>query len=434
MQLHNTSEAVQVEGLAVIGNLAKGCESGRITIIREGAISRIVGVMEQHVRSELVQRVALITLWKVAYHDSDGTAVVIQEGGMLPIITAMKTHPSSAAVQIRAVRAIDELIRQNKDNALLLILEGGVHPLFQPAAYVSSAPLRGELYRLVQSDCRPVLRTLLAVRSCRQTELNVRLALLYLCDSSDLIVSGIFSSLHDILCITSLLNDELPETRAEGARSILQLLQSTESPISFTPPVIPKACNSPQNFEAFVNDDELSDVTFEIESKTYHAHRIVLKASTASDVFGAMLSCSMREAQPGALIPIEGMRYNIFCELMEFVYTGRVSISPESDAAELMLAADQFLVTKLQVHCVQVLAKSLSTENVWNTLKIAHQCNLAAEMGEPRSPGDMLKDACICYLIQNMASVIDTQEFMDQRHILSKMIAHKVWSVLPKPD
>jgi len=171
MSLHNTSEAVQVEGLAVIGNLAKCCVEGRACIIREGAIPKIVQVMEQHVRSELVQRVALITLWKVAYHDLDGTAVVIQEGGMLPVITAMKTHPNSAAVQIRALRAIDELIRQNSDNVLLLILEGGVHPLFQPAAYVSSAPLRTELCRLIQSHCRPILRTLLAVRSCKTAEL-----------------------------------------------------------------------------------------------------------------------------------------------------------------------------------------------------------------------------------------------------------------------
>ena len=55
----------QVEGLAVLGNLAKGCQEARAAIIREGTISRIVTVMEQHVRSELVQRVALISLWKV---------------------------------------------------------------------------------------------------------------------------------------------------------------------------------------------------------------------------------------------------------------------------------------------------------------------------------------------------------------------------------
>eukprot|EP00656_Telonema_subtile_P023974 TRINITY_DN2569_c0_g1_i3.p1 TRINITY_DN2569_c0_g1~~TRINITY_DN2569_c0_g1_i3.p1 ORF type:complete len:422 (+),score=78.94 TRINITY_DN2569_c0_g1_i3:194-1459(+) len=240
MQLHNTSEAVQVEGLAVLGNLAKGCIEGRVSIIREGAIPRIVTVMEQHVRSELVQRVALITLWKVSYHDLDGTAVVIQEGGMLPIITAMKTHPHSPAVQIRALRTVDELIRQNKDNALLLILEGGVHPLFQPAAYVSSAPLRAELCRLIQSHCRPILRTLLAVRSCKTTELNVRLALLYLCDSNDLVASGIFSSLQDVMCITALLTDPVSETRSEGARSVLHLIQSTGSPIGFTPVEIPK--------------------------------------------------------------------------------------------------------------------------------------------------------------------------------------------------
>ena len=183
-----------------------------------------------------------------------------------------------------------------------------------------------------------------------------------------------------------------------------------------------------------MNQDELSDVTFEIENQKYHAHRIVLKASTASDVFSAMMSSPMRESQAGAIIPIEGMRYNIFCHLMQYVYTGRVNIIPEEDAAPLMLAADQFLVSKLQVHCVETLARIINSENVWHFLKIAHQCNSASEIPSLPSPGDMLKDACICFVVQNLSAIIDTDEFLDQKNILSKMIAHKVWSVLPKPE
>ena len=52
---------------------------------------------------------------------------------------------------------------------------------------------------------------------------------------------------------------------SSGARAVGHLLTSTSSPIAFQPAATPESVNSPQDFEAFVNDDDLSDVTFVVE-------------------------------------------------------------------------------------------------------------------------------------------------------------------------
>lgn len=72
----------------------------------------------------------------------------------------------------------------------------------------------------------------------------------------------------------------------------------------------------------FYNDEEFSDVTFLVEGREVHGHKLVL--STVSDCFRAMFMTGFRESGSGrATIEIPNCTYGTFLMMMEYVYTGR---------------------------------------------------------------------------------------------------------------
>ena len=71
-----------------------------------------------------------------------------------------------------------------------------------------------------------------------------------------------------------------------------------------------------------MNNPTLSDVTFLVEGRRFHAHRIALLAS--SDTFRAMFDGHYRE-KDASEIPIPNIRYEVFRKMMTCAYTGESS-------------------------------------------------------------------------------------------------------------
>ena len=94
--------------------------------------------------------------------------------------------------------------------------------------------------------------------------------------------------------------------------------------------------------EQYVNNPTLSDVTFVVEGRTFHAHRIALLAS--SDTFRAMFDGHYRE-KDASEIPIPNISFPVFEAMMRCVYTGSVEVEPAL-AQDLLRAADQYMVRK----------------------------------------------------------------------------------------
>lgn len=74
----------------------------------------------------------------------------------------------------------------------------------------------------------------------------------------------------------------------------------------------------------YVNSKTLSDVTFLVEGRKFHAHRIALLAS--SDTFRAMFDLPFKE-KDASTIPIPNIRFVVFEAMMRCIYTGE-SINP----------------------------------------------------------------------------------------------------------
>lgn len=77
--------------------------------------------------------------------------------------------------------------------------------------------------------------------------------------------------------------------------------------------------------EQYVNNATLSDVTFLVEGRRFHAHRIALLAS--SDTFRAMFDGHYREKE-ASQIPIPNIRFAVFESMMRCIYTGAPPARP----------------------------------------------------------------------------------------------------------
>ena len=174
-----------------------------------------------------------------------------------------------------------------------------------------------------------------------------------------------------------------------------------------TPLSTPSPSQRLHDFAGWLDDEETSDVLFEVEGNKLHAHRIVLLCSKASEVFRAMLRHPMREATSSAAIQVEGISYDVFRLLVSYLYTGEVDVPPHL-AAPLLLAAERYMVYPLQLECAHTLVQqALNNDNLWEMLSVAASLSLPAPPEQPPepSPSEVLRDAAVQFLCDGGADL-----------------------------
>ncbi|XP_036152832.1 ankyrin repeat and BTB/POZ domain-containing protein BTBD11 isoform X4 [Myotis myotis] len=121
----------------------------------------------------------------------------------------------------------------------------------------------------------------------------------------------------------------------------------------------------------FLNNKEMSDVTFLVEGRPFYAHRVLL--FTASPRFKALLSS--KPTNDSSCIEIGYVKYPIFQLVMQYLYYG----GPESlliknnEIMELLSAAKFFQLEALQRHCEIICAKGINSDNcvdIYNHAKL----------------------------------------------------------------
>ncbi|RDX82312.1 Regulatory protein NPR5, partial [Mucuna pruriens] len=96
-----------------------------------------------------------------------------------------------------------------------------------------------------------------------------------------------------------------------------------------------------------INGQAFSDVTFQVEGRLVHAHRCILAARSpffrkffcgpdpppGLDSAGASRANAGAEARPPGVIPVNSVGYEVFLLLLQFLYSGQVSIVPQKHEA-----------------------------------------------------------------------------------------------------
>ncbi|KAI7811749.1 putative ankyrin repeat and BTB/POZ domain-containing protein 2, partial [Triplophysa rosa] len=166
------------------------------------------------------------------------------------------------------------------------------------------------------------------------------------------------------------------------------------------PPIVEKkVALSAQLDPHFLNNPEMSDVTFLVEGKPFYAHGVLLL--TASERFRSLLAMNGSDGtQPRKDIAISNIKYNIFQMMMSYLYCGGTESLKMGvlDLLELLSAASSFQLGALQRHCEILCAQNIDLDNainIYNTAK-AHG---ALE----------LSTYCEGYFLQNMAGLLERE-------------------------
>ncbi|CAH0561413.1 unnamed protein product [Brassicogethes aeneus] len=164
----------------------------------------------------------------------------------------------------------------------------------------------------------------------------------------------------------------------------------------------------------YVNNPELSDVTFRVEGRLFYAHKIVLV--TASSRLRAMLSSKLCD---GGLptVQINDIRYHIFQIVMQFLYQGgcqALEPAPE-DILELMAAANFFQLDGLLRYCETRCAAMLALDNVVSMYIHAKVYNAM-----------QLLEYCQGFLLQNMVALLTYDDSVKRLLFAKKLPNHDV--------
>uniref|UniRef100_A0A3Q1B7B6 BTB domain-containing protein n=1 Tax=Amphiprion ocellaris TaxID=80972 RepID=A0A3Q1B7B6_AMPOC len=144
-------------------------------------------------------------------------------------------------------------------------------------------------------------------------------------------------------------------------------------------PAVPKmkATLSAQLDPHFLNNPEMSDVTFVVEGKPFYGHKVLL--ITASDRFKSLLASSGTDGSPNKEIEISDVKYNIF---------------------QLLSVACLFQLGALQRHCELICSQHINLDNAVSIYKTA-KVHSSVELGS----------FCEGYFLQQMPALLEREGF-----------------------
>uniref|UniRef100_UPI0037E951A1 ankyrin repeat and BTB/POZ domain-containing protein 3-B isoform X2 n=1 Tax=Semicossyphus pulcher TaxID=241346 RepID=UPI0037E951A1 len=148
----------------------------------------------------------------------------------------------------------------------------------------------------------------------------------------------------------------------------------------------------------FLNNKDMSDVTFLVEGKPFYAHKVLL--FTASNRFKTLLA--NRPCGENTCIEISNVKYHIFQLVMQYLYFGGTDALHirNTDVMELLSAAKFFQLEALQRHCEIICTKNINTETcveIYNHTKFLDAPDLASYIEG--------------YFLKNMVILIELEPF-----------------------
>nr|XP_054589204.1 ankyrin repeat and BTB/POZ domain-containing protein 2 isoform X1 [Nothobranchius furzeri] len=167
-------------------------------------------------------------------------------------------------------------------------------------------------------------------------------------------------------------------------------------------PAIPemKASLSAQLDPHFLNNPEMSDVTFLVEGKPFYGHKVLL--ITASDKFKSLLTSSGPNGSPNKQIEIHDVKYSIFQMMISYLYCGGTDSLTTNvpDLLELLSAAHVFQLGALQRHCELTCSQHINLDSAVSIYRTAKAHGSA-----------QLCSFCEGFFLQHMPALLEREAF-----------------------
>ena len=373
-----------------------------------------------------MQENGLWLLANLAHSDEGETAVLAAGGAIAATVAALEAHADNDEVQEFGVRLLLYI------PAVDLLLSGAVQALFRARP---SDELRRHA-RTAAEKHHEMLRASMRLEhspGLLESARNATLALLYLGDD-DAVRTGFAAGGAGLRQLRRALAADTPATRLSGARAVAHLLERTE--VSLQPPPAAAAgaaadsSESIHSFAASFDSEDDSDLCFEVEGRTLHAHRILLRRSLGTDVFAAMLSHDTADSLTGR-VKVEGVSFEVFSLVVRFLYTGKAEVPSELLPA-VFRAARRWMVGKLVALCAaQLSVRCLRAvppgdeqgaadrwEGMWGMLE------LVAE--DPSGDAaECLQLAASRFMLRHVEALVEQARFVDNRaEIAEQLLEH----------
>ena len=117
----------------------------------------------------------------------------------------------------------------------------------------------------------------------------------------------------------------------------------------------------------------LSDVTLDVEGRTFAAHRCVLASS--SKFFNGLFTNDMKE-KSAPVVKLEGIPASVMDQLLSYLYTGEIQVS-EANAEDLIVSANYLLLPRLKNIACKFIERHMTSSNcIFNYLFAEkYECN-----------------------------------------------------------
>ncbi|XBI50284.1 hypothetical protein VPH35_113716 [Triticum aestivum] len=168
-----------------------------------------------------------------------------------------------------------------------------------------------------------------------------------------------------------------------------------------------------------------TDVTFQVDGKTFLAHRSVLAAR--SPVFKVQLFGAMKGSSDDQII-VDDMEADVFGSLLHFIYTDSLpQMSHEGDnqgvaASHLLVAADRYDVQRLKLICEDKLRSYIDSSTVATSLVLAEQHSCHG-----------LKEVCLHFLTcpSNLEAMIASDGYEHLKSSCPSVLKELIARLLP---
>lgn len=167
------------------------------------------------------------------------------------------------------------------------------------------------------------------------------------------------------------------------------------------------------DMEFIVNNQEFSDVEFNVEGKPIYAWKGILCAR--SEFFRAMFCSSLKESSTTKII-INDVSYSVFLKIIQYIYTDRLYTNTLNldEAIRLLSVSDRYILGRLKKLVETWLLYQIDEENV---IKLF----LSADTFEANT----LKIACVQYIItKKILNIKDLSNNKSFRNIIASLL-HK---------
>ena len=154
-----------------------------------------------------------------------------------------------------------------------------------------------------------------------------------------------------------------------------------------------------ERLDILKTDQSFCDVTVAVKDGEFNAHKVVLAA--ASPFIRSLLTTDMRESKEQLIrIELEEATASVMEDVLQYVYTGNVSVSEES-AHNLIVIADYLLLPGLKTMACNFLKENVTIENCIVNYYFAEKYQCAELKEEARE-----------VINSNFSAVMETDDFL----------------------